>query len=115
MVYCRQAPFFRPGRPTSGTKGALPMFEGLQRALGDALKKLRGRGRITEANIRDGLQEVRRALLDADVNYNVVNAFTARVTERAVGQSVLRSLDRREERVEVVYEDDVALLGRYDY
>src|SRR3954449_8432954 len=91
------------------------MFEGLQRALGDALKKLRGRGRITEANIRDGLQEVRRALLDADVNYNVVNAFTARVTERAVGQTVLRSLDPSEQIVKVVYDELVALMGPVDH
>src|SRR4051794_4019957 len=91
------------------------MFEGLQRALGDALKKLRGRGRITEANIRDGLQEVRRALLDADVNYNVVNAFTTRVTERAVGQTVLRSLDPSEQIVKVVYDELVALMGPVDH
>src|SRR5262245_29428120 len=91
------------------------MFEGLQRALGDALKKLRGRGRITESNIRDGLQEVRRALLDADVNYNVVNAFIARVTERAVGQAVLRSLDPSEQIVKVVYDELVALMGPVDH
>src|SRR3954454_8566421 len=91
------------------------MFEGLQRALGDALKKLRGRGRITEANIRDGLQEVRRALLDADVNYNVVNTFIARVTERAVGQTVLRSLDPSEQIVKVVYDELVALMGPVDH
>ena len=59
------------------------MFEGIQRGLGDALKKLRGRGRITEANIREGLQEVRKALLDADVNFNVANDFIERVTEQA--------------------------------
>ena len=53
------------------------MFEGIQRSLGDALKKLRGRGRITEANIREGMQEVRKALLDADVNFTVVNDFIA--------------------------------------
>src|SRR5262245_56149010 len=91
------------------------MFEGLQRALGDALKRLRGRGRLSESNIRDGLQEVRRALLDADVNYNVVNSFTARVTERAVGQAVLRSLDPSEQIVKVVYDELVALMGPVDH
>src|SRR5215510_10095754 len=91
------------------------MFEGLQRALGEALKKLRGRGRLSESNIRDGLQEVRRALLDADVNYNVVNRFTARVTERAVGQTVLRSLDPSEQIVKVVYDELVALMGPVDH
>ena len=58
------------------------MFEGIQRNLSEALKKLRGRGRITEANIRDAMQEVRRALLDADVNYTVANDFIERVTQR---------------------------------
>ena len=47
------------------------MFEGIQRGLSEALKKLRGRGRLTEANVGEGLQEVRKALLDADVNYTV--------------------------------------------
>ena len=50
------------------------MFEGITRGLSEALKKLRGRGRLTEANMRDGLQEVRKALLDADVNYTVATA-----------------------------------------
>ena len=67
------------------------MFEGIQRGLGEALKRLRGRGRITEANVRESLQEVRKALLDADVNYTVANAFIERVTERSIGQQVLRS------------------------
>src|SRR5207245_1765851 len=71
------------------------MFEGIQRGLGEALKKLRGRGRLTEANIRDGLQEVRKALLDADVNFTVANDFIARVTARSTGQEVLRTLDPR--------------------
>src|SRR4029453_6602289 len=90
------------------------MFEGIQRALGEAFKKLRGRGRLTEANVRDGLQEVRRALLDADVNYNVVNAFIARVTEKSLGQAVLRSLDPSEQIVKVVYDELVALMGPVD-
>ena len=59
------------------------MFEGIQRGIGDALKKLRGRGRLTESNIRDGLREVRRALLEADVNFTVANDFIARVTEKS--------------------------------
>ena len=58
------------------------MFEGIQRGLGEALKKLRGRGRITEANIRESMGEIRRALLDADVNFTVANDFIKRVEER---------------------------------
>ena len=51
------------------------MFEGIQRGLSEAFKKLRGQGRLTEANMREGLREVRTALLDADVNLNVADAF----------------------------------------
>jgi signal recognition particle subunit SRP54 len=86
------------------------MFEGIQRSLSEALKKLRGRGRLTEANIRAGLQEVRRALLDADVNYNVVEDFIARVTEKSLGQQVLRSIDPSEQIVRIVYDELVVLM-----
>jgi signal recognition particle subunit SRP54 len=90
------------------------MFEGIQRGLGEALKKLRGRGRLTEANIRDGMQEVRKALLDADVNFTVANDFIARVTERSVGQEVLRTLDPSEQIVRIVYDELVKLMGPVD-
>jgi signal recognition particle subunit SRP54 len=91
------------------------MFDSLQRSLGEALKKLRGRGRLTEANIRESLGEVRRALLDADVNFTVANDFIARVTERAVGQEVLRTLDPSEQIVRVVYDELVKLMGPVDH
>src|SRR6267142_3434632 len=81
------------------------MLEGIQRGLSDALKKLRGRGRLTEANIRDGLHEVRRALLDADVNFTVADEFIKRVTEKSVGQEVLRTLDPSEQIVKIVYDE----------
>src|SRR5271157_1250929 len=71
LVVCRQWQAF-----------GVIMFEGIQRGLGEALKKLRGRGRITEANIRESMGEIRRALLDADVNFTVANDFISRVTER---------------------------------
>jgi signal recognition particle subunit SRP54 len=90
------------------------MFEGIQRSLSEALKKLRGRGRLTEANIREGLQEVRRSLLDADVNYNVVQTFTQRVTERSLGQAVLRTIDPSEQIVKIVFDELVALMGPVD-
>jgi signal recognition particle subunit SRP54 len=90
------------------------MFEGIQRGLGEALKKLRGRGRLTEANIREGLQEVRTALLDADVNFTVANDFIARVTERSLGQDVLRTLDPSEQIVRIVYDELVKLMGPVD-
>jgi signal recognition particle subunit SRP54 len=91
------------------------MFEGIQKGLSEALKKLRGRGRLTEGNIRDGMAEVRRALLDADVNFTVANEFMQRVTEKAVGQAVLRSLDPSEQIVRVVYEELVNLMGPVDH
>jgi signal recognition particle subunit SRP54 len=90
------------------------MFEGIQRNLSEALKKLRGRGRITEANVRDAMQEVRKALLDADVNYTVANDFVKRVTERSIGQQVLRTLDPSEQIFKIVYDELVALMGPVD-
>ncbi|MCS6978140.1 MAG: signal recognition particle protein [Gemmatales bacterium] len=91
------------------------MFEGIQKSLSEALRRLTGRGRLTEDNIREGLAEVRRALLEADVNYNVANAFIQRVTERAVGQEVLKSLRPSEQIVKIVYDELVNLMGPVDH
>jgi signal recognition particle subunit SRP54 len=91
------------------------MFEGIQKSLSDAFKKLRGRGRLTEANIREGLREVRTALLEADVNFNVVNEFTKRVTERSVGQEVLARIDPSEQIVRIVFDELVQLMGPVDH
>ncbi len=90
------------------------MFEGIQRGLGEALKKLRGRGRITEENVREGMREVRKALLDADVNYTVAEQFIQRVTQRSLGQQVLRTIDPSEQIVKIVYDELVALMGPVD-
>ncbi len=90
------------------------MFETLQKGLTEALRKLRRSGRLTESNIRDGLQEVRRALLEADVHYQVVNDFIRRVTEKAVGQQVIRSINPSEQIVKIVYDELVALMGPVD-
>src|SRR5438270_5511630 len=91
------------------------MFEGIQRGLSEAFTKLRGRGRLTESNVRDGLREVRRALLEADVNFTVANDFIDRVTERSVGQEVLRTLDPSEQIVGIVYDELVKLMGPVDH
>jgi signal recognition particle subunit SRP54 len=91
------------------------MFEGITRNLSDALKKLRGRGRLTADNIRDGLREVRRALLEADVNFTVVNDFIGKVEAKAVGQDVLAKVDPSEQIVKIVYEELVALMGPVDH
>src|SRR5206468_7309673 len=90
------------------------MLEGIQRGLSEALKKLRGRGRLTEANMREGLQEVRKALLDADVNYKVAQDFIQRVEQQAIGQQVLRTIDPSEQIVKIVYDELVALMGPVD-
>ncbi len=90
------------------------MFEGIQRGLTEALKKLRGRGRLTESNIQDGLNDVRTALLEADVNYNVANDFIKRVVEKSIGQQVLRTLDPSQQIVRIIYEELVALMGPVD-
>jgi signal recognition particle subunit SRP54 len=91
------------------------MFEGITRGLGDALKKLRGRGRLTADNIRDGLREVRRAFLEADVNFNVVTEFIARVEAKAVGQDVLARVDPSEQIIQIVYQELVGLMGPVDH
>jgi signal recognition particle subunit SRP54 len=91
------------------------MFEGIQKSLSEAFKKLRGRGRLTEENIREGLREVRKALLEADVNFNVVTAFIQRVTERSVGQEVLARIDPSEQIIRIVFDELVQLMGPVDH
>src|SRR5215470_16040996 len=91
------------------------MLESIQRGLGEVFKKLRGRGRLTEANMREGLQEVRKVLLDADVNFTVAKDFTERVSQKAKGQDVLRSIEPGEQIVRIVYEELVNLMGPVDH
>ncbi len=90
------------------------MFEGITRSLGDAFKKIRGRGRLTPENVREGLREVRRAFLEADVNYNVLTDFIARVEAKSLGQDVLARVDPSEQIIKIVYEELVALMGPVD-
>ncbi len=86
------------------------MFDAIQRGLKDAIKKLRGRGRITEENIAEGLDLVRTALLEADVNYTVATEFIERVRAKAVGQEVLRTIDPSEQIVQIIYQELLALM-----
>jgi signal recognition particle subunit SRP54 len=90
------------------------MFDGITRGLTDALKKLRG-GRLTEANIREGLREVRTALLEADVNFTVANDFIEKVTEQAVGQDVIKSVKPSEQIVQIMFDELVKLMGPVDH
>jgi signal recognition particle subunit SRP54 len=91
------------------------MFEGIQRGLKDAFGKLRGRGRLTEDNIREGLREVRRAFLEADVNFNVTNDFIARVEAQAVGQDVLERVNPADQIIKIVFDELVQLMGPVDH
>lgn len=87
------------------------MFDSLSDRLGGTLKKLRGQGRITEANIKDTLREVRMALLEADVALPVVREFVASVKERAQGQEVIKSLTPGQALVKIVNDELVAVMG----
>ena len=86
-------------------------FEGLTEKLSAALKKLRGKGRLTEADVKESMREIRLALLEADVSYKVVKDFIKKVTERAVGTDVLESLTPAQMIVKIVNEELTALMG----
>ena len=86
-------------------------FEGLSEKLNAAFRRLRGKGRITEADVKEAMREVRLALLDADVSYSVVKDFVAKVTERAVGTDVLESLTPAQQIIKIVNEELTALMG----
>ena len=87
------------------------MFEGLSEKLEGALRSLSGKGRITELNIAESMREIRRALLDADVNYQVARDFTERIKEKALGSDVLNSVAPGEQLVKIVYDELVHFLG----
>jgi signal recognition particle subunit SRP54 len=86
-------------------------FEGLSEKLSAAFKKLRGKGRLSEADIKDAMREVRLALLEADVNYKVARDFVTSVSERAAGRDVLESLTPAQMVVKIVNEQLTALMG----
>ena len=87
------------------------MFESLSDRLSSAFRSLSGRAQLTEENIRDGLREVRLALLEADVNFKVVKEFVERVRERVLGQEVEKSLTPTQQLVKAVHDELVTLLG----
>lgn len=86
-------------------------FEGLSDRLQDIFKKLRGKGKITEEDVKVAMREVRLALLEADVNFKVVKDFTSRVKDRAVGQEVLQSLTPGQQIVKIVHDEMTLLMG----
>jgi len=87
------------------------MFENLSDKLDRAFKVLKGQGRITEVNVAETLKEVRKALLDADVNYKIAKTFTDQVKEKALGQNVLTAISPGQLMVKIVYDELVALMG----
>jgi len=86
-------------------------FEGLSQKLSTALSNLTSRGKLTEQAVREGMREVRLALLEADVNYLVVKDFCKKVTERCIGQSVLESLSPAQHVIKIVNEEMTLLMG----
>jgi signal recognition particle subunit SRP54 len=86
-------------------------FESLSEKLSAAFKKLRGKGRLSEADVKEAMREVRLALLEADVSYKIVKDFVKKVTERAVGADVLESLSPAQMVVKIVNEELIALMG----
>ncbi|HJQ79105.1 MAG TPA: signal recognition particle protein, partial [Lacipirellulaceae bacterium] len=91
------------------------MFEALQDGLSSALKTLRGHGKLSESNMRDGLKLVERSLLEADVSFPVVREFMGRVSDQAVGERVLKSLNPSQQVVGIVYQELVNLMGPVDH
>ena len=87
------------------------MFENLSKRLSDTVNRLRGRGRLSEGNIREALREVRIALLEADVALPVVQALMERVKARAVGQEVMQSLTPGQTLIKIVRDELVAVVG----
>ncbi len=86
-------------------------FEGLSDKLSRAFKRLKNKGKLSEADVKEAMREVRLALLEADVNYKVAKDFTNKVTERAVGQDVMESLTPAQMVIKIVDEELTALMG----
>ena len=87
------------------------MFDNLSNKLDKAFQVLKGHGKITEINVAETLKEVRRALLDADVNFKIAKEFTVRVKEKALGQKVLTSLQPGQLLIKIVKDELVDLMG----
>ena len=87
------------------------MLENLGNRFQDIFKKIRGRGRLSESNIKDALREVKMSLLEADVNYKVVKDFTNKISEKAIGTEVIRGVNPAQQFIKLVNDELVELLG----
>ena len=90
------------------------MFDALTEKFNDAFRALSGKGKISEENVRDAMRTVRTALLEADVNLKVVNDFVSDVTQKAIGQEVIKSLQPAQLMVKVVHDELINLMGPVD-
>src|SRR5438046_8906133 len=88
------------------------MFEQLSEKLEDVFARLRGRGVLSEADIKDGLREVRRVVLEADLNFQLTREFVERVEKKALGVSQLRTVSPAQHLVKIVYDELPAMLGQ---
>lgn len=88
------------------------MFQNLADKLSNAFKKFRNKGKLTEADVKEGMREIKLALLEADVSFKVVKDFIKRVTERAIGSQVLESLLPGQQVVKIVHEELIELMGK---
>mgnify|MGYP003379100142 CR=1 FL=1 len=86
-------------------------FEGLSSRLQEITRKLKGKARITESDLKDMLREVKLALLEADVNYKIVKEFIANIQQKALGQDVLKSLTPGQQVIKIVKDELIELLG----
>jgi signal recognition particle subunit SRP54 len=87
------------------------MFESLQERFGSLFRNLTGKGKISEGNVRDAMKEVRTALLEADVHFDVVNQFVSDVTQKAVGTEVLAAVEPGQQMIKIVYDELIRLMG----
>ena len=104
-------PITLSGRLKNLSKEETMAFESLSEKLNAAFKRMRGKGRLTPADVKEAMREVRMALLEADVSYKVVKEFTKTVTERASGADVLEALSPAQMVIKIVNEELVALMG----
>ena len=86
-------------------------FEGLSSKLQSTFKKLTGKGKLSEKDVKNAMREVRLALLEADVNFKVVRELIKKISERAVGQEIMQSLTPGQQVIKIVNEELTALMG----
>ena len=90
------------------------MFTEIQKGLGNAFSRFRPKGLLTDANIQEGLRDVRSALLEADVNYNVVQDLMAKISAKAVGEQLIKAVRPEQQIVKIVHDELIALMGPSD-